>query len=59
MGPDRLAAQAQARGVSLEMFVEKILDQRPISTEEEPPKDSVSEAIDRIGDLRTASTCNR
>jgi hypothetical protein len=54
--PDRLAAKAQARGVSLEVYVEGILDQQLISAEEEPPKGSVSEAIDRIRELRKQNT---
>ena len=39
--PDRLAAKAQARGVSLEVYVEGIVDQQLISAEEETPKGSV------------------
>jgi hypothetical protein len=54
--PDRLAAKAQARGVSLEMYVEEILDRQLISAEEEPPKGSVSEAVDRIRELRKHNT---
>jgi len=50
--PDRLAAKAQARGVSLEVYVEGILDQQLISAEEGPSKGSVSETIDRIRELR-------
>jgi len=50
--PDRLAAKAQARGVSLEMYVKEILDQQPISADQGPSKGSVSEAIDRIRELR-------
>jgi len=54
--PDRLAAKAQARGVSLEVYVEGILDQQLFSAEEETPKGSVSDAIDRIRDLRKQNT---
>jgi hypothetical protein len=54
--PDRLAVEAQARGISLEIYIEEILDRRLTSTEEESPKDSVSEAIDRIRELRKQNT---
>ena len=54
--PDRLAAEAQARGVSLEMFVEEMLAQQLIPTEQETPQDPVSEAIDRIRELRKQNT---
>jgi hypothetical protein len=54
--PDRWAVEAQARGISLEIYIEEILDQRLTSPEEEPAKDSVSEAIDRIRELRKQNT---
>jgi hypothetical protein len=54
--PDRLAAMAQARGVSVEVYVEGILDQQLISAEEETPKGSVSEAVERIRELRKQNT---
>jgi hypothetical protein len=54
--PDRLAAEAQARGVSLEMYVEEMLAQQIIGREGETPHESVSEAIDRIRELRKQST---
>jgi hypothetical protein len=50
--PDRLAAEAQARGVSLEMYVEEMLAQQIIGPEGETLRESVSEAIDRIRELR-------
>jgi plasmid stability protein len=36
--PDRLAVEAQARGISLEIYIEEILDQRLTSAEEDPPR---------------------
>jgi len=54
--PDRLAAEAQARGVSLEMYVEEMLARQLIAAEEETPLESVSEAIDRIRELRKENT---
>jgi hypothetical protein len=50
--PDRFAAEAQARGVSLEMYVEEMLPQQEFATEQETPQGLVSEAIDRIRELR-------
>jgi hypothetical protein len=50
--PDRLAAEAQARGVSLEMYVEEMLAQQIIGPEGETLHESVSDAIDRIRELR-------
>jgi len=50
--PDRLAAEAQARGVSLEMYIEEMLAQQIIGPEGETLHESVSEAIDRIRELR-------
>ncbi|HEV2103780.1 MAG TPA: hypothetical protein VGR58_13460 [Candidatus Acidoferrum sp.] len=54
--PDRLAAEAQARGVSLELFVEQMLAQQAIASEEGTVQDSVSKAIDRIRELRKQNT---
>jgi hypothetical protein len=54
--PDRLAAEAQARGVSLEMYVEGMLAQQLGPAEEGTPQGSVSEAIDRIRELRKQNT---
>jgi hypothetical protein len=50
--PDRLAAEAQARGVSLEMYVEEVLGQQLVAAEEGTLQGSVSEAIDQIRELR-------
>ncbi len=50
--PDRLAAEAQARGVSLEMYVEEMLAQQISGPEGETLHESVSDAIDRIRELR-------
>ena len=50
--PDRLAAEAQARGVSLELYIEQMLSEQVVVPEEEAPQGSVSEAIDRIRELR-------
>jgi hypothetical protein len=54
--PDRLAAEAQARGVSLEMFVEEMLAQQTIAPKEGTMQESVSKAIDRIRELRSQNT---
>jgi hypothetical protein len=56
--PDRRAAEAQARGISLEIYIEEILDQRLTSAEEQATKDSVSKSIDRIRELRKQNTLN-
>ena len=54
--PDRLAAEAQARGVSLEMYVEEMLAREVIAGEERTSRAPVSEAIDRIRELRKQNT---
>jgi len=54
--PDRLAAEAQARGISLEMYVEQMLADQAVSTEEQTSQGAVSEAIDRIRELRKRNT---
>lgn len=54
--PDRLAAEAQERGVSLEMFVEQMLAQQAIAPEEGTKQESISKAIDRIRELRKQNT---
>jgi hypothetical protein len=54
--PDRLAAEAQAQGVSLEMYIEQIFSQQEIVTEQEAPQGPVSDAIDRIRELRKQNT---
>src|SRR6267154_799923 len=50
--PDRLAAEAQERGISLELYVEQVLAQQVIAPEEQTDQESVNEAIDRIRELR-------
>jgi hypothetical protein len=54
--PDRLAAEAQARGVSLEMYVEEMLAQQAICPGGETLQESIGEAIDRIRELRKQNT---
>jgi post-segregation antitoxin (ccd killing protein) len=50
--PDRLAAQARARGVTVEVYVEEVLKQQTRQSAGEAPSNSVGEAIDRIMELR-------
>ena len=50
--PDRLAAEARARGVSVETYVQEILARQTIETTGEGRLQSVREAIDRILELR-------
>src|SRR6266513_1573101 len=57
--PDRLAAEAQARGLSLEMYVEEMLAQQTIAAEEGTIQGSISKAIDRIRELRKQKTLFR
>jgi hypothetical protein len=54
--PDRFAAEAQARGISLELYIEEMLSQQLVATEQETPQGPVSEAIDRIRELRRQNT---
>ncbi len=54
--PDRLAAEAQARGLSLEMYVEEMLAQQTIAAEKGTIQGSISKAIDRIRELRKQNT---
>jgi hypothetical protein len=54
--PDRLAAEARARGVSVEVYVEEMLVRQLIAPEGETPQKSVGEAIDRIRELRKQNT---
>jgi len=54
--PDRLAAEARARGVSVEVYVEQMLVRQLIVPEGETPQKSVGEAIDRIRELRKQNT---
>jgi len=60
--PDRLAAEARARGVSLEMYIEDMLAQQVIVPEGETLpevetlRDPISKALDRIRELRRQNT---
>jgi hypothetical protein len=54
--PDRLAAEARARGVSVEVYVEEMLVRQLIVPEGETPQKPVGEAIDRIRELRKQNT---
>jgi hypothetical protein len=54
--PDRLAAEARARGLSVEVYVEEMLVRQLIVPEGETPQKSVGEAIDRIRELRKQNT---
>jgi hypothetical protein len=50
--PDRLAAEARARGVSVEVYVQEILARQALDTASEQRLQSVRAAIDRILELR-------
>ena len=50
--PDQLAAQARARGVSVEVYVQEILGRQALATTVEQHLQSVRAAIDRILELR-------
>ena len=54
--PDRLAAEARARGVSVEVYVEEMLVRQLIVPEGGTPQKPVGEAIDRIRELRKQNT---
>lgn len=54
--PDQLAAEARARGVSVEVYVEEMLVRQLIVPEGETPQKSVGEAIGRIRELRKQNT---
>ena len=54
--PDRLAAEARARGVTVEVYVEEMIVRQLIVPEGETPQKSVGEAIDRIRELRKQNT---
>ncbi len=49
----QLAAEAQARGVALDHYIEKIVRARPV---EQIGKRTVAEAIDSIRELRKGNT---
>lgn len=50
--PDKLAAEARARGVSVEAYVQEILARQTIEATGEARLQSVRTAIDRILELR-------
>jgi hypothetical protein len=50
--PDRLAAAAQERGISLELCVEQVLAQQAIVSEEQTNQESINEGVDRIREPR-------
>ena len=50
--PDNLAAEARARGVSLEVYVQEILARRALETTSDNDLQSVRAAIERIVELR-------
>jgi len=50
--PDQLAAEARARGVSVEVYVQEILARQALETTGEQSLQSVRAAIDRIFELR-------
>jgi plasmid stability protein len=50
--PDKLAAEARAHGVSVEVYVREILARQALETTGEQRLQSVRAAIDRILDLR-------
>jgi hypothetical protein len=53
----RLAAEAQARGLALDHYIEKIVEARPANPLPERARThSVSEAIDRILELREGTS---
>lgn len=50
--PDKLAAQARAHGVSVEVWVQEIVERQALDTAGEQHLQSVRAAIDRILELR-------
>ncbi len=50
--PERLAAEARARGLSVEDYVQEMLARQAIETNGEARLQSVGEAVDRIRELR-------
>jgi hypothetical protein len=50
--PDKLAAEARAHGVSVEVYVQEILARQALETAGEQRLQSVRAAIDRILELR-------
>jgi post-segregation antitoxin (ccd killing protein) len=54
--PEQLAAQARARGVAVEAYVEEVLVRQAQRPAEEAHRKSVGEAIDRIREMRKGNT---
>jgi plasmid stability protein len=50
--PEKLAAEARAHGVSVEVYVQEILARQALGTTGEQPPQSVRAAIERIFELR-------
>lgn len=50
--PDKLAAEARARGVSVEVYVQEILARQALETNNEQHLQSVGAAIERIRESR-------
>ncbi len=50
--PDKLAAEARAHGVSVEVYIQEILARQVLDTTDEQHLQSVRAAIDRILELR-------
>jgi hypothetical protein len=53
--PDKLAAEARARGVSVEVYVQEILARQALGATSEGRLQSVRAAIDRLLELRKGS----
>ncbi len=50
--PERLAAEARAQGVSVEVYVQEILARQALGTTDGQSVQSIREAVDRILELR-------
>lgn len=50
--PERLEAEARARGVSVEVYVQELLARQTLPAANETRPQSVSETIERIRELR-------
>jgi hypothetical protein len=53
--PDQLAAEARARGLSVEVYVQEILARQALSVSGEGSIQSVRSAVERILELRKGS----
>lgn len=54
--PEKLAAEARARGVSVEVYVQQILARQALEAAGEERLQSVGSAIDRILELRKGNS---